>query len=256
MSKLVWDQPGEKLFETGVKDVVLYLMGDGDSDSETAKHPKEQDSDYTAGVAWNGVTSIQESPSGADANDIYADNAKYLSIRAAETFGATIEAYMSPEEFDECDGLASPVAGVVLGQQARSTFGLCYRTEVGSDEDTSTGKNYKLHFVYGLTASPSSRQYQTINESPEAMSLSWELASTPIDIGEINGAEYKKLSTVVVDTTKLTTDTQKAALATLREWIYGTDETAGEGGTTIPGTNARLPKPSAIIDLFDPSAAG
>lgn len=251
MSKLVWDQPGEKLFETGVKDVVLYLAGNND-------HPALTNSDYAAGVAWNGVTSIQESPSGADANDIYADNAKYLSIRAAETFGATIEAYMSPEEFDECDGLASPVSGVVLGQQSRSTFGLCYRTEVGSDTDTSTGKEYKLHFVYGLTASPSSRQYQTINESPEAMSLSWELASTPIDVGEIGGKTYKKLSTVVVDTTKLT-EAQKAtggALETLLNKIYGTNESEGEGGSTIPATDPYLPKPSEIISLFTPSAAG
>lgn len=241
MSKLVWDQLGEKLFETGVKDVVLYLAG-GDG------HPAVTNSDYAKGVAWNGVSSIQESPSGADANDVYADNAKYLSIRAAETFGATIEAYMSPVEFDECDGLASPVAGVVLGQQSRSTFGLCYRTEIGSDTDTSTGKEYKLHFVYGLTASPSSRQYQTINESPEAMSLSWELSSTPIDIGTVDGKTYKKLSTVVVDTTKLT-EAQKAeggALETLLGWIYGTDPVSGSG----TGTDAYLPKPSAIVELF------
>lgn len=234
---LKWDESGQRLFETGISRVVLYVSGG----TEVA------DAYYGPGVAWNGVSSIQESPSGADANDVYADNAKYLSIRAAETFSATIEAYMSPVEFDECDGLASPVAGVVLGQQNRKTFGLCYRTEIGDDLD-GIGKNYKLHFVYGLTASPSSRQYQTINESPEAMSLSWELASTPVSVNTKKSTteDYNKVSTVTVDMSKLTPELR----ATLEAYVYGV-----EGATVEDNVPARLPTPDKIIALLTPSGA-
>ena len=164
MSVLHWDEQGEKLYETGIKKCVLYTLN--------------SENQYTPGVAWNGISSVSESPSGAEANAIYADDVKYLNLYSAEELGATIEAYMYPNEWEECDGSAELVEGVVLGQQNRKTFGLCYRTTLGNDTD-GNDYGYKLHLLYGCKASPSERQYSTINDSPEAISFSWTITTTP-----------------------------------------------------------------------------
>ena len=165
MSKLVWDQIGEHIYETGTKNGVLYPM-----DSTGA---------YGKGVAWNGLTAVTESPSGADSNPIYADDIKYLDLRAVEDFGGTIEAYTYPDEFAPCDGSAHPTAGVTVGQQRRKPFGFCFRSAIGNDIDQDD-HGYKLHLVYNATASPSERAYQTVNDSPEAVTFSWEFTTTPI----------------------------------------------------------------------------
>lgn len=213
MSRLKWDQDTERLYETGVKNVVLY--------------PKTADG-YGTGVAWNGVTAVNESPSGADETALWADNIKYLSLRAAEEFGLTIEAYTYPDEFAICDGTASPVAGMNIGQQTRKPFGLCYRTEVGNDTEFDS-YGYKLHLIYGCTASPSSRDYGTINDSPEAITFSWEVTTIPEEVGKINGVAYKPTASVVIDSTKV--DSTK--LEALLDILYGSDENGG-GSATLP----------------------
>ena len=208
MAALVWDDTGEHLYETGVRKGVLYLFD-------------EDDSDYPEGVAWNGLTAVTESPSGAEANSIYADDIKYLNLYSAEEFGATIEAYTYPDEFGLCDGSAFPTEGVSLGQQARKAFGLCYRTALGNDV-SAEDYGYKIHLIYGCKASPSEKAYQTINDSPEAITFSWELTTTPVDV-----AGYKPTATVIVDSTKFTSTTAlKAALAKLEAYLYGADATA------------------------------
>lgn len=217
MARLVWDAIGERFYETGVKQCVLYLQ-----DSKNA---------YSTGVVWNGITGITESPGGAEVSDLYADNIKYASLRSAETFGATIEAYTYPDEFMHCDGSAEPVPGVILGQQARDMFGLCYRTEVGNDTTSESDDGYKLHLIYGATASPSEKGYQTINESPEAISFSWEITTTPVNV-----TGHKPLSTIVINTLKVT---DKEKLKTLEDILYGTED-----------EEARLPLPDEIIALF------
>lgn len=216
MPKLKWDQDTERLYETGVKNVVLY--------------PKTAEG-YGTGVAWNGVTAINESPSGADETALWADNIKYLSLRAAEEFGLTIEAYTYPDEFAICDGTASPVAGMNLGQQTRKPFGLCYRTEVGNDTEFDS-YGYKIHLIYGCTASPSSRDYGTINDSPEAITFSWEVTTIPEEVGTINNVTYKPTASVVIDSTKV--DSTK--LGALLDLLYGTDGSgSGEGAAaTLP----------------------
>lgn len=198
MSKIIFDNTGEKIYETGVDHCVLYVR-DGNA--------------YQTGVAWNGITAINESPSGAEATPIYADNIKYLNIVSGEDFGATIEAYTYPDEFTECDGSAEIVTGVKIGQQTRKPFALCYRTLIGNDV-AGTGHGYKLHFIYNAQAAVSAKNYKTINESPEAMSFSWEISTTP---EVVDG--FKPTATVTVDSTKV--DAQK--LKALEDKIYGSE---------------------------------
>lgn len=223
MSKIVWDQTGERLYETGIDRGVLYLI------DNTGK--------YNNGVAWNGLTGVTESPSGAEATDLYADNIKYLSMRSAETFGATVEAYTYPDEFAECDGSATLATGVTVGQQSRKTFGLCYRTVIGNDVN-GQDHGYKLHLIYGCTASPSEKAYATINDSPEAITFSWELTTTPVNVTGL-----KPTACVTIDSTKADPD----CLAALEEILYGTD--AGEGGTPA-AVPARLPLPDEVKTIM------
>lgn len=204
MSKLQWDQQGEKKYENGVSKGVLYKKN-----SETPAK--------WVGVAWNGLTAVTESPEGADKTDFYADNIKYGSMRAAETFGGTIEAYTYPNEFAGCNGEKQLVPGVTVGQQARESFGLCYRTEQGNDESTEYG--YKLHLVYNCTCSPSERAYETINDSPDAMTLSWEFDSTPVSVT----GDFKDTSLIVIDSTMFTDTAKKAKLTALEDALYGTE---------------------------------
>lgn len=198
MSKIIFDNTGEKIYETGVDHCVLFVR-DGNS--------------YQTGVAWNGITAINESPSGAEATPIYADNIKYLNIVSGEDFGATIEAYTYPDEFTECDGSAEIIEGVKIGQQTRKPFALCYRTLIGNDV-AGTGHGYKLHFIYNAQAAVSAKNYKTINESPEAMSFSWEISTTP---EVVEG--FKPTATVTVDSTKVDSTKLKA----LEDKIYGTE---------------------------------
>ena len=224
MAKLVWDSVGEHLYETGVDQGVLNPW---DSTQNA----------YGTGVAWNGLTIITESPSGADFTAIYADNIKYLNLQAAEEFGGTIEAYTYPDEWMECDGSKEVVTGAVIGQQARKSFGLCYRTKIGNDVDSSE-HGYKLHIVYGCLATPSERAYQTINDSPEAISFSWEFQTTPVPVVDSNGQPIngaKPTSIITIDSTKA--DSTK--LATLEGILYG-----GEN------TQARLPLPAEVISTL------
>lgn len=198
MSKIIFDNTGEKIYETGVDHCVLFVRS-GNA--------------YQTGVAWNGITAINESPSGAEATPIYADNIKYLNIVSGEDFGATIEAYTYPDEFTECDGSAEIIEGVKIGQQTRKPFALCYRTLIGNDV-AGTGHGYKLHFIYNAQAAVSAKNYKTINESPEAMSFSWEISTTP---EVVEG--FKPTATVTVDSTKV--DSQK--LKALEDKIYGSE---------------------------------
>ena len=208
MTKLVWDKIGEHIYETGVDRGVLYPQANG-------KYPN--------GVAWNGLTGVTESPSGADATDMYADNQKYLSLRAAETFGATIEAYTYPDEFAECDGSAALADGVKIGQQTRKTFGFSYRTLIGNDTE-GTDKGYIIHLVYGATASPSSKTRSSVNESPEAVTFSWEISTTPVNV-----TGFKPTATIEIDSTKISAKALKAIEAKL----YG-DETNGTPQLPLP----------------------
>ena len=215
MSKIVWDAVGEHIFETGVRNGVLYL--------------KDTNGAYNTGVAWNGLTSVSESPEGAEATDLYADDIKYLSLMSAENFKATIEAYTYPVEFEECDGSATIAKGVVIGQQSRKPFGLCYRTSIGNDTDGNE-HGYKLHIVYGCQASPSEKQYSTINDSPDAVTFSWEVSTTPVNV---NGK--KPTATLIIDSTKA----DKAKLTALEAILYGSES-----------TEPRLPLPDEIATLM------
>ena len=223
MAKLVWDAIGEHLYETGVRNGVLYPYVTGESAATTG---------YLNGVAWNGLTAVTESPSGADETALWADDIKYLSLRAAEEFGGTIEAYTYPDEWAECDGSATPTTGVTIGQQNRKSFGLCYRTTLGNDTELNE-HGYKLHLIYGASASPSERAYQTINDSPEAITFSWEFSTTPVAVG--NGETYKPTACLIVDSTKV--DSTK--LATLEGKLYGSDN-----------TTAYLPLPDEVISTL------
>ena len=214
MSALVWDQTTQKLYETGVDRGVIYPV---------------TNNAYGTGVAWNGLTAVNESPSGAEPSDIYADNTKYLTLRSAETFGATIEAYTYPDEFAECDGSAQVATGVTIGQQPRKSFGLCYRTLVGNDTD-GQDHGYKLHLIYGCTASPSEKSYQTVNDSPEAITFSWEVSTTPVNV-----EGHKPTAQLIVDSTKV----DAAKLATLEAQLYG-------GESAEP----KLPTPAEVIAIF------
>ena len=225
MSKIVWDKTGERLYETGVKNGVLYLQTNGV---------------YNNGVAWNGLTAVTESPSGAEATALYADDMKYLNLYSAEEFGATIEAYTYPDEFAECDGSKEIVDGVMIGQQTRKSFGLCYRTVIGNDTD-GEAHGYKLHIIYGAMASPSEKAYATINDSPEAITFSWEVTTTPINV---TGA--KPTASVVIDSTKA----DPAKLAALETILYGKDPT-NEGSSD--GVDPRLPLPDELKTLMTKS---
>ena len=220
MSRIVWDKTGERYYETGVKMGVLYPIQEGGV--------------YTKGVAWNGLTAVTESPSGAEATPLYADDIKYLNLISNEEFGATIEAYTYPDEFAECDGSAALSAGVMIGQQARKTFGLCYRTSLGNDVDGSD-YGYKLHLVYGCLAAPSEKSYSTINDSPEAITFSWEVSTTPVNV-----TGFKPTSQITIDSTKV----QKEKLTALEDILYGKN---GEGPTA---TEPKLPLPDEIAALF------
>lgn len=222
--KLVWDKTGEHFYETGVKNGVLYPM------SASGTYPK--------GVAWNGLTAITESPSGAEATALYADDIKYLNLMSNEEFGATVEAYTYPDEFAECDGSASLTEGVYIGQQARKTFGLCYRTTLGNDAK-GNDYGYKLHIIYGAMASPSEKAYSTINDSPDAITFSWELSTTPVAV-----ANFKPTASLTIDSTKVNT----AKLTALEEILYGKDGT-GEDHTT-GAVDPRLPLPDEIASLM------
>nr|DAZ03453.1 MAG TPA: tail tube protein [Caudoviricetes sp.] len=225
--KLVWDKTGEHFYETGVKNGVLYPM------SASGTYPK--------GVAWNGLTAITESPSGAEATALYADDIKYLNLMSNEEFGATVEAYTYPDEFAECDGSASLTEGVYIGQQARKTFGLCYRTTLGNDAK-GNDYGYKLHIIYGAMASPSEKAYSTINDSPDAITFSWELSTTPVAV-----ANFKPTASLTIDSTKV----DAAKLTALEEILYGKDGT-GEDHTT-GAVDPRLPLPDEIATLMKAS---
>lgn len=219
MAKLVWDQTGEHIYETGVRMGVLYPMATAGT--------------YDKGVAWNGLTAITESPSGAESTPLYADDIKYLNLRSVEEFGATVEAYTYPDEFAECDGSASLAEGVMIGQQKRKAFGLCYRTALGNDVEGDT-YGYKIHIIYGATASPSEKAYATINDSPEAITFSWELTTTPVAV-----KGFQPTSCITIDSTKV----DAAKLKTLEDKLYGAES-----------EEATLPLPDEIAELIGTGA--
>lgn len=231
---LNWDAAGTREFETGVDRGVLFPYN-----SE-----KQDDTNYYNGVAWNGLTTVTQTPSGAEANDIYADNMKYLSLRSAEQFGGTIEAYTYPDEFAECDGSAEIVTGVFASQQARKKFGFSYRTRVGNDEK-GDDYGYKIHLIYGGTVNPSEKSYQTVNDSPEAITFSWELSTEPVQVGKINNVEYRPIAHLEIDTTKLTTEAQKTALANFEQILYGTPADQGNAAKA-----PYMPLPADVITAF------
>ena len=221
MSRITWDDTSKRLYETGVKMGVLY--------------PIQSEGTYSKGVAWNGLTAVTESPSGAEATALYADDIKYLNLLSNEEFGATIEAYTYPDEFAECDGSASLATGVMIGQQKRKTFGLCYRTTLGNDVD-GNDYGYKLHLVYGCLAAPSEKGYSTINDSPEAITFSWEVSTTPVSV-----TGFKPTSQITIDSTKV--DAEK--LSALEDILYGK---AGDGAN-----GPRLPLPDEVATLMAPA---
>lgn len=218
MPKLIWDATGERVYETGVRNGVLYPMVEGA---------------YPKGVVWNGLTAVTESPSGAESTPLYADDIKYLNLISAEEFGATVEAYTYPEEFAECDGSATLVKGVTIGQQPRKTFGMSYRTVIGNDVNNES-HGYKLHLIYGAVATPSEKAYSTINDSPEAITFSWELTTTPVNV-----TGFKPTACLTIDSTKV----NKEKLTALEDILYGTQE-----------AEARLPLPDEIATLMNPGA--
>ena len=215
MARLIWDEVGQRFFETGVKNGVLYVQDD--------------DGSYKNGVVWNGLTAVTESPSGAEETPLYADDVKYLTLRSAEEFGATVEAYTYPEEFEQCDGSASIAEGVTIGQQARRAFGLCYRTSVGNDIQ---GQNYsyKLHLIYGCTVAPSEKSYSTINDNPEAITFSWELSTVPVPVDG-----FSPTASLVIDASKV--DTGK--MQQLEDALFG-DES----------NEAKLLLPNEIMEML------
>lgn len=212
MAKLVWDEAGKHVYETGVSKGVLYVMSDTPGT-------------YGKGVAWNGLSSVSESPTGAEVSAIYADNIKYLNLMSREEFEGSIEAYTYPDEFMACDGSASPedANGFVIGQQDRKTFAFCYQTKVGNDLNPEAG--YKIHIIYGALASPSERSYETVNDSPEAMTFSWDITTTPVAV-----TGFKPTAHVELDSTKI----EKTKLAKIEAKLYGTDEPSGEPTLLMP----------------------
>lgn len=220
MAKLEWDKTGERLYETGTDRGVLYVASNGT---------------YPTGVAWNGLTGVDENPSGAEANAQYADNIKYLELRSAEDFGATVTAYTYPDEFEQCDGSAEPTEGMYIGQQARKMFGMSYRTKIGNDVDGDE-HGYYIHLIYGATASPSQRSYKTVNDSPEPIEFSWEVTTTPVNI-----TGYKPVAHIRINSTKV--DPEK--LAVLESVLYGAN---AEG--SAEGRTASLPLPDAVKTIL------
>ena len=221
---LSWDDTGDRLYETGVDRGVLY--------------PVDENGEYSHGYAWNGLTAVTETPSGAEANNIYADNIKYLELRSVEEYGGTIEAYTYPDEFAECDGSASLVTGLVAGQQPRKMFGFSFRSVLGNDVDKDA-HGYKLHLIYGAMASPSERAYATINDSPEAITFSWEFTTTPVSL-----AGHKPVSCLTIDSTKV--DSTK--LKNLEDKLYGVSTTTGTN--SVAGSAAYLPLPAEVISTL------
>lgn len=219
MPELVWDAPGKHFYETGVDHGVLYTL--------------DTNKDYKVPEVWNGLTSVTASPSGAEETKLWADNINYASLRSTESFGGTIEAYAYPNNFMACDGTAEPVTGVYLGQQPRTTFGLAYRTLVGNEVDLNDHA-YKLHLIYGCTCSPSQKQYSTVNDSPEAITFSWEFTTTPVNV-----TGYKPTSEIVIDSREFTTQAQQTKLATLEGKLFGTQN-----------TTAYLPLPAEVISTL------
>lgn len=221
--KLVWDKTGERYYETGVKQGVVY--------------PQTTGGTYPNGVAWNGLSAVTESPSGAEANPVYADDIKYLNLMSNEEFGATIEAYTYPDEFAQCDGSAEIATGVSIGQQTRKTFGLSYKTTLGNDTE-GNDYGYKLHLIYGALAAPSEKAYSTINDSPEAIIFSWEVTTTPVNV-----SGFKHTAQLTIDSTKV----DAGKLATLEEILYGKDPTEPEGED---GKEPRLPLPDEVAEIM------
>lgn len=215
MARLIWDEVGQRFFETGVKNGVLYVQ--------------DNDGTYKNGVVWNGLTAVTESPSGAEETPLYADDVKYLTLRSAEEFGATVEAYTYPEEFEQCDGSASIAAGITIGQQARRAFGLCYRTSVGNDIQ---GQNfsYKLHLIYGCTVAPSEKSYSTINDNPEAITFSWELSTVPVPVDG-----FSPTASLVIDASKV----DEGKMQLLENALFGDDQ-----------NEAKLLLPNEIMELI------
>lgn len=217
MSKIVWDKSGERFYETGVKNGVLYVQENGT---------------YPKGVAWNGLTAVTESPSGAEPSPLYADDIKYLNLLSTEEFAATVEAYTYPPEFEECDGSASIAEGVNIGQQKRKPFGMSYKTVLGNDEENNS-YGYKLHIIYGALAAPSEKAYASINDSPEAITFSWELSTTPVSV-----TGFDPTASISIDSTKANPE----KLAALEDILYGSAE-----------TEPRLPLPDEIAQLMKAS---
>ena len=215
MARLIWDEVGQRFFETGVKNGVLYVQ--------------DNDGSYKNGVVWNGLTAVTESPSGAEETPLYADDVKYLTLRSAEEFGATVEAYTYPEEFEQCDGSASIAEGITIGQQARRAFGLCYRTSVGNDIQ---GQNfsYKLHLIYGCTVAPSEKSYSTINDNPEAITFSWELSTVPVPVDG-----FSPTASLVIDASKV----DEGKMQLLENALFGDDQ-----------NEAKLLLPNEIMELI------
>ena len=219
MSKLVWDKSGERIYETGVDRGVLF--------------PKDDAGEYQSGVVWNGLTAVNETPSGAEANPIYADNVKYLNLMSAEDFGASIEAYTYPDEFAPCQGIAAPAVGVSIGQQTRREFGVSYRTLIGNDVD-GTDHGYQIHLVYNALAAPSEKGYSTVNETPEAITFSWSITTTPVAV-----TGHKPTAHLEIDSTKASA----AILKQLEDMLYGTES-----------EESKLPTPDEVIALFKTAA--
>lgn len=224
MTALKWDKTGERLYETGVKKGVLYPQGENGT--------------YPLGVAWNGLTAVTESPSGAEATPLYADDIKYLNLLSTEEFAATVEAYMYPDEFKECNGELEIADGVTIGQQKRKAFGMCYRTVLGNDVDNDE-YGYKLHIIYGALAAPSEKAYSTVNDSPEPTTMSWELSTTPVSV-----TGGKPTASITIDSTKA----DPAKLAALELILYGKD------GAPDGASNPRLPLPDEIAELMNKSS--
>lgn len=220
MSKLTWDKTGERYYETGVKNCALYV--------------RNSDGSYPSGVAWNGITAVTESPSGAEASPLYADDIKYLNLVSTEELGGTIEAYTYPDEFAECDGSAELVAGVMLGQQVRKTFGLAYKTTLGNDTE-GNDHGYKLHLIYGCLAAPSEKAYATINDSPEAITFSWEFTTTPVEV-----AGFKPTANITIDSTKV----DAAKLKAFEEVLFGSEN-----------EEPKLPLPNEVAQLLGSTEA-
>lgn len=238
---LEWDGLGQRIYETGDKNVALYVYNDT---ATTPSGASGYTTHYSKGVAWNGITAITESPSGAEATDLWADDTKYATLRSAEQFGGTIEAYTYPDEWEVCDGSIT-VGGVKLGQQKRKAFGLAFISTVGNDTDLND-YGEKLHLIYGATVSPAERSYATINDSPEAITFSWEFTTTPIKIGTYNGVSYKEVSCLTIEYNDRKSTDFKEKYAAFKQLVFGRSSMQG-----ITGIQAHLPEPAAVLAFFN-----